>query len=354
MIGSKKYKLTNDGKKLYEDLKKQNELAKHSYICNPCGEIVINRTGGYCILTDLAPYFCKNKQEVKDIASYAVRFLIRTNLMDSIYSEETRRTNRIGLSMTGIHEFAWKEFGYEFYDLVDENKSKDFWLFLKELKEHVIEEARIYSKKIGVNNPHTITTLKPAGSISKLFALTEGAHLPAMKYYMRWVQKQNNDPLLNEYRKKGYPIRELKTYPNVSVVGFPVIPLIMRLGIPNVVTANEASIEDQYRWLQLLEKYWIGNLGEGNQISYTMKFDIDKVSLQEFKDALIKYQSQVRCCSVMPIVGQQKQKILYEYLPEEEVPYEEFIEIVSKINDPELKQEIDLHALQCSSGACPL
>ena len=40
----------------------------------------------------------------------------------------------------------------------------------------------------GVNVPHTNTTIKPSGTVSKLFALTEGAHLPSMREYIRWVQ----------------------------------------------------------------------------------------------------------------------------------------------------------------------
>ena len=34
----------------------------------------------------------------------------------------------------------------------------------------------------------TVTTVKPAGTTSKLFGLTEGAHLPARRQYLRWVQ----------------------------------------------------------------------------------------------------------------------------------------------------------------------
>ena len=36
--------------------------------------------------------------------------------------------------------------------------------------------------------PITVTTVKPAGTTSKLFGLTEGAHLPARRQYLRWVQ----------------------------------------------------------------------------------------------------------------------------------------------------------------------
>jgi hypothetical protein len=38
--------------------------------------------------------------------------------------------------------------------------------------------------------------MKPAGTTSKLFGLTEGAHLPSMREYLRWVQFRNGDPLI--------------------------------------------------------------------------------------------------------------------------------------------------------------
>jgi intein/homing endonuclease len=174
--------------------------------------------------------------------------------------------------MTGLHEFAWKFFGYGFYDLIDESKSQMFWDFIGELRQTVEIEAASYSQKLGLNTPHTCTTMKPSGSISKLYALTEGAHLAARKFYLRWVQFQNNDPLLEQYREEGYPVKELTTYPNISIVGFPTRPLIASLGMKDkLVTAQEASPEDQYKWLMLLEKYW---LGEGNnQISYCLAGD---------------------------------------------------------------------------------
>ena len=40
--------------------------------------------------------------------------------------------------------------------------------------------------------PMTVTTVKPAGTTSKLFGLTEGAHLPARRQYLRWVQFQGD------------------------------------------------------------------------------------------------------------------------------------------------------------------
>jgi hypothetical protein len=54
--------------------------------------------------------------------------------MDSLYSREVKRTNRIGVGMTGIHEYAWNAFSYSFHDLIDEKKSLDFWQTIARFK----------------------------------------------------------------------------------------------------------------------------------------------------------------------------------------------------------------------------
>jgi DNA polymerase III alpha subunit len=89
--------------------------------------------------------------------------------------------------------------------------------------------------------PHTVTTQKPAGTTSKLFNLTEGAHLPAMREYLRWVQFRFDDPLVAQYAALGYPvIYDLKTYKGTTIVGFPTIPEICTLGMGDaLVTAPE-------------------------------------------------------------------------------------------------------------------
>lgn len=332
----------------------------YSQIPNPCGEISLNMLGGYCVIADVVPYYAPTLDDAEEAFRAATRALIRVNTMDCLYSREVRRTNRIGVGMTGIHEFAWNTFGYAFRDLIDEEKTKDFWLTLARFKRAVVEEAEGYSKKIGVTVPHTNTTIKPSGTVSKLFALTEGAHLPSMREYIRWVQYRSDDPMVRKYKKKGYPIKELKSYKGSTAVGFPTQPLICRIGMNGeLVTAGEATPEEQFKWLLLLEKYWIigvdenGNALEdtGNQVSYTLKYDPTKVKYGEFAEMVSKYQGLVKCCSVMP----QQDTTMYEYQPEQAVTISEFMKVLNEIEaDESLLEDIDYEHLKCASGACPI
>ncbi|MCB4823041.1 recombinase [Roseicella aerolata] len=367
---------------LLAELSRRARTARFPATTNPCGEITLHVTGGYCVIADFAPLLAcpadlammtpgqvpddlaaEWDARVEDSVRLGVRFLMRANLMDALYAEEVRRTNRMGIGPTGLHEWAWMRWGLGFEDLLDETRSAPFWAMLDRLSEAAKAEGLAYAEELGLEAPVTVTTVKPAGTTSKLFGLTEGAHLPARRQYLRWVQFKgtrdgsgawatDSDPLLAEYEARGYPIRTLQSFPGMSVVGFPTLPLIQRLGIgERLVTAPEAAPEDQYRWLALLERHWIG-AERGNQVSYTLKVFTDQHDLEAFRAMLLEHQPRIRCCAILP--SRPDHALGYEYLPEEEVPLGRFAALVEAVRDPALHEAIDLAHLQCASGVCPI
>lgn len=359
--GSQRYQLDDATKELTRRLAATVKNSRLRMITNPCGEIALLTLGGYCVIADVVPYHAQNDDDAEDAFRTATRALIRTNLMDSLYRKEVERTNRIGVGITGLHEYAFARFGYGWRDIVDEEKSKDFWLMLSRFKRAVDEEADRYSDVLGVNRPHTTTTIKPAGTTSKLFGLTEGAHLPSMREYLRWVQFRHDDPLVQTYKDMGYPIRELKSYSGTTVVGFPTRPEICSLGMGDkLVTAAEATPEEQYQYLRLLEKYWIRGVDKegnplperGNQVSYTLKYDPKTVGFPEFMSTLVDGQSTIRCCSVMP----QADTSAYEYQPEQPLPKGEYEKIVSQLQkeDAQTKEDIGFEHVDCGANGCPI
>lgn len=374
---SERYQLETETLDLTKSLYLAWRSCDYLTITNPCGEIVLGSLGGYCVIADVVPFhattafraagegnadFSLWDDDAEDAFRVATRALIRTNTMNSLYGKEVRRTNRIGVGITGFHEWVWARFGYGWKDIVNESKSLDMWLTMSRFKRAVQEEARDYAECLGVTVPHTNTTIKPAGTTSKLFGLTEGAHLPSMREYVRWVQFRNDDPLIDEYCAKGYPIRKLQTYSGTTIVGFPTAPLICQLGMGDkLVTAAEATPEEQYEYLRLLEKYWIVGVEKdgvtpledrGNQVSYTLKYDPRVVSFEDFKRTLKDGQATIRCCSVMP----QTDTSAYEYQPEQPVTKHEFDLIAAAITaaNSEIKEDIGMEHVDCSSGACPI
>lgn len=313
-----------------------------------CSEIPLFIGAGNCTIADIVPYHLSSLEEFEIIARLTTRALIRVNLMNTVYRKEIDRTNRIGVGLTGIHEFAWHFFGLCFKDLLDESKSQVFWDCLKRIALYVDDEAEKYAKELGVRIPHTTRTIKPAGTTSKLFHLTEGIHLPPMKEYIRWVQFKNGDPLIEKYRQLGYPTKELKNYNDMTIVGFPHRPEICNLEMNNkLVLASDATLEEQYQWLILIEKYWLFG-DKGNQASYTNKYNPDNISIEQFRKVIAKYQPLVKCCSVMPQVD----STVYEYQPEQPISTEEFI--LLKQNIKKENQEIRTDEIKCDAGACPI
>jgi adenosylcobalamin-dependent ribonucleoside-triphosphate reductase len=359
-IGSQKYQLEEDTELYMSRLARKAKKMKYHMITNPCGEIALTVLGGYCTIADVVPFHAETLDDAEDAFRTAVRALIRVNTMDCLYSKEVKRTNRIGVGMTGVMEFAWKFFRYGFRDLIDEEKSKDFWLTLARFNAAIYDEAVSYSKKLGVAVPHTMTTIKPSGSVSKLFGLCEGWHLPSMKQYVRWVQFRNDDPLIQSYKDAGYPVRVLKQYRGHTIVGFPTRPVISDImDQDKVVTAAEATPAEQYKWLMLGEKYYINGTDEegvsvtdrqiGNQISYTLKYSPDAVDYKGFRDMLAEYQPQIRCCSVMP----QGDELAFEYQPEEPVTKAQYEAIAHAIKAV-MEEDISKEHLDCEGGACPI
>jgi adenosylcobalamin-dependent ribonucleoside-triphosphate reductase len=368
-VGSLKYQPEVETKILLLKLARRAAAKPHFMITNPCGEIALSLLGGFCVIADFVPFFADSIEEAEDAVRAVTRALIRVNLMDSIYSKEVKRTNRIGVGLTGIHEFAWKFFQVGFRDLIEPDfdtayvgeksprqRAADFWNTLARFSRAVREEAISYCGYLGVDVPHTMITIKPAGTTSKLFGLTEGWHLPAMVQFLRWVQFRSDSEQVQEYRDAGYPVRDLTSYTGTSIVGFPTAPLIGTLGIPDgvIVTAAEATPEEQYKWIQLGERYWLeGNDEEGkkyaNQISYTLKYFPDTLPYTEFKAMIKKWQPLVKCCSVMPQIND----VAYEYTPEQAVTKAEYEEIVNAISKVQA-EDIGREHVDCGTGGCPI
>ena len=363
VIHSSRFQPMEETADLFNSLTIRANNIRHKMITNPCGEIALFLLGGYCVIGDVVPFHAQNDEDAEDAFRVMTRMLIRTNLMEALYGKEVARTNRIGVSMTGIHEYAWDRFKLGWKDIVDESRSYAFWSMLARFKRAVVEEAAAYSVELGVVAPHTDTTIKPAGTTSKLFGLSEGAHLPSMREYLRWVQFRNDDPIVDTYRELGYPIRKLKTYSGTTIVGFPTAPMICGLGMGDkLVTAGDATPEEQYEFLRLLEKYWITGIDQegnalkdtGNQVSYTLKYNPKIVDYAHFRQTLLEGQSSIKCCSVMPQMD--SSEYAYEYTPEQALTKHEYEQILLeiKVDGGVVAEDIGLEHVDCSSGACPI
>lgn len=399
-VGSKRYKVSDQTKIYLSGIAKKASGKKYWTIVNPCGEIPLSLYGGYCVIGSAIPFHADTLAEAEDAFRTITRALIRVNTMDNIYSKETKRTNRIGVGQLGVHEFAWKFFKVGFRKLINPDfegylrfsetygpefthaqiindaltledagiRAAAFWECQGHFSRSVMREAFDYSGKLGLARPHTTTMVAPNGTISKLFGLTEGWHLPALAHYLRWVQFRHDDPLVPKYKAAGYQTRDLVKYEGTTIVGFPTAPTIADLGMGDeLVLAGDASPSEQYKWLQLGEYFWIegGSISDfvagkpprpneerfGGQISYTLKYKPEETKFDKFLKMLTEGQPTVRACSVMPQV--EANSTAYEYLPEEQITKAEF---ESRMRDIQavMEEDIGREHVECAGGACPI
>ncbi len=332
---------------MFEGLLKIVKKKKYPYLVNPCGEIVLAMWGGYCIIGEVNLAEVQSIEEAKEAARLLTQALIRINKMRFFYSGEVKRTNRIGVGITGIHEFAFKFFNASVKDLIYD-EDHEFWSVVAELRDISVKESIAYSKYLGLKRPHTVTTVKPSGTISKVVSVTEGAHPTAFGYYLRWVQLNQADPKLADLIERGYPTKDVSDfYQETWVVGFPTKQPIVDLAGDKLVLAGELTLKEHYKWVMLLEKFWLGK--RGNQVSYTVKYDPAKVDLEEYSTTTAEYLQKVRCCSVMPQVDTSK----YPYIPEQSITKEEYFRLMDNIT-PERVEIYDDDQLICEGGACPI
>lgn len=352
--------------KTYEMIDKVLTVLKASgfkFITNPCGEIVLAKYGGYCVIGDVVLSRSPSLAASKRAVALTTRALIRTNLMNSLYQSEVDRTNRIGVGITGIFEYAWNLFKLTFADLIgiydhvvhgailENSTAMDFWLHIKELSGIVTSEAKSYSKQLNRPVPHSFTTIKPSGTVSKVMACTEGAHLPPYLHYIRWVVCAKDSEKHRDYVKRGYPIKDVShQYAGVVVVGFPTRhPICDIMDAEKVLTASDVSIEDQFKWVILIEKFWFGEDQINNQVSYTLKYDQKVTSLDEYSKMVLKWQPTVRCCSVMPFTDESA----YSYLPEEQISGEKYASLMKTI-DRAKEEDYSESSVECGVNGCPV
>ncbi len=356
-VGNDKFQLTPQLKRMYDRLFDIVKEKKYKFITNPCGEVSQHVLGAFCVIFDICMANADGWGDLLQAALLAPEFLFGVNQMESIYQYEVALTNRIGIGLTGIHEFAAKE-GLTFRHLIDANATghKLFWANIHTLKQRINEECERLALLYNVAIPVTNTTIKPSGSVSKPWNCTEGAHLPPALYWLRWVQYDKNNPLIQEYIQRGYPVQTLKSYPNTVIVGFPTKSGMLDL-LPesDVVLAGQATIDEQYAWVKLIEENWLDT--KGQQVSYTCKYDPRITSYDELYESIRINQRNVKCFTIMPQIDQSA----YEYQPEElisKLTYDGWIQHIEArhkaANLDHIQEDIDLEGLVCAGGACPI
>lgn len=267
---------------------------------NPCMEIMLE-SYELCNLSEIYLNNLTSKEEFLETLKSAYLYAKSVALMPTHWEETNAvmlRNRRIGLGLTGIADFRdkhglpvlreWMEEGYAEVQRLD----------------------RLYSEWLCVRESIKTTTVKPSGSISILGGASPGVHwTPAGKFFIRRVIFDKQDPIVEQFRKSGYPVIPSAYTPETSVVvEFPIKSNAVR-------SEKDVSIFEKVHLASELQKHWADN-----SVSVTVSFDPETEG-QHIENILHMYEGSLKTVSFLPMSETAYEQMPYESITEDE--YEE-------------------------------
>lgn len=293
---------------------------------NPCGEIPLENYET-CNLAETYPSNCDTEEDWYQALYFATFYATTVNLLPTHLSDTNKvvaKNRRIGVSMSGFAQWKAKiplsrlthalRHGYKVV-----RQTNDYW-----------------SADAGVPRAVRVTTVKPSGSISKVFGVTSGAHHPPFAKVIRRINFDDKSELKNELIKLGVPHEPSAYSDNTTVLEFPV-------DYGNVKPAQEVSIWEQANNLMLLQREWADNA-----VSVTIYFS--KQEEKEVESVLSMIAPHTKSASLLPHTEQG----VYKQMPEEYCSDEEYEKRKAAIiaKDLSSNEEAKNDDVYCAGGAC--
>lgn len=286
---------------------------------NPCGEITLQGTskiasdkpnsagGELCCLAEIIRSNIEDPEEFYKICYYAT-FLAKMVSTVPIHWKATHeiqhKNHRLGVSQTGIIEYLAK-IGYDLKRYKEECK-----IGYKAVRRADDEISELFNLPRSIK----VTTVKPSGTLSLVARTSSGMHAVRSQYYIRRVRMSKSETkLIDILTKLGYHIEDDVTQSLTTVVIS--FPIEYTKGIR---TKRDFTIEEQFRLLVILQKYW-----SDNAVSCTLEYKDGQ--LLELKELLIKYKNVLKGASFSKFFDAKDTQ--YAQLPQEEITEEQYLEM---------------------------
>ena len=159
-----------------------------------------------CNLVETFPTRCDNLQDYLRTLKFAFLFSKSVTLLPVQWGESNEvmtRNRRIGVSMTGVAQFA----------------EQHGWAELRRWQDAGYKEIRkwdeVYSAWLGVRESIRVSTVKPSGTVSLLWGVTPGVHWPRESgFYVRTIREMKDSPFAKAMEDAGYksnPVSQIRT-----------------------------------------------------------------------------------------------------------------------------------------------
>jgi ribonucleoside-diphosphate reductase alpha chain len=311
-----------------DEREKYGVLEDRAIGINPCGELVLEDRE-VCNLAETYPSNCDSLDAWYKAIEYATFYATTVNLLPT-HLEDTNRVlaknRRIGISISGF--IQWKE--------------KTPLSIITQALRHgygVVRKTNNYwSDDAGVPRAIRVTTIKPSGSISKVFGVTSGAHHPPFSHVIRRVNIDNKSDLVPLLKDAGVPIEDSAYSVGTLVCEFP-------LNYGKVRPATHVSLWEQASNLLLLQREWADNA-----VSITLYFSKDEED--EVERVLSFIAPHTKSASLLPHTEQG----VYAQMPEEGISFEEYERRKMAIKNIQwISTETAINDdVYCSGGSCEL
>lgn len=303
---------------------------------NPCGEIIL-QPNQFCNLAEVVARSEDTKEILlKKIRVAAILGTYQSSLTKFNYISDKWRKNAederlLGVSITG----QW-----------DSEAARDE-SNLKEFRDEVIKQNKIYAKRFDIQESMAVTAVKPSGNLSSVVNASSGMHARHAPYYIRRVRLAATDPLLKLVKDQGAvvspEIGQNEENATTFVVDFPV------KAPEGSIFSNELSALDQ---LEHWKKVKVNYTEHNPSITISVAED-------EWIDVIHWVYSHwdiVGGLSFLP-----RDNHVYKLAPFEEISEEKYKELIGRVDALDFS-ELSLYELEdntdvkkqvaCSGGAC--
>jgi len=271
---------------------------------NPCGEIPL-RNHELCNLADQVPSRNISLEDFKECCEFAATYMQAVSLLPT-HRPETNiiitKNRRVGGSLTGIADWRAKTDYTEMTRWMKEG----YWV-------HRNTNNRL-AKESCVAPAIRVTTMKPAGTDSKIIGVCSGIHPPLAKYIIRRIVLPKGSPIEKTLRDSNYPIEDCVYDDNSTVAEFP-------LCFGDARPFSDISMWEQAMMAEMAQREWADNA-----VSVTIYY---KQHEEEHLEHLIaQIAPVVKTLSVLPA-----DKKTYEQAPEEIIDEQTYNELKAKVKD---------------------
>jgi ribonucleoside-diphosphate reductase alpha chain len=253
-----------------------------------------------------------------------VRYCIRqrlTPLSDPVSHAVGLKNMRVGVALGGLCDFDWS------------NDQLAHWYGVCR------SEANKYARELRVNEPITVTTVKPSGTISLLNGSSPGIHAPHSPFYIRRTRIAKNDPIIEAFIEANVPF-ETDQYDNTGhtlVFSFPTKAQNTRS------SAQTETIRDQFERQRAVQENWADNA-----VSATLSFNA-KTEREELAACLKEHVPHLKSTSLLSKTNS------YVQAPYEAIDEATYNALAAPIrHDHPLVRGGNFEVDECASGVCPV